>query len=789
MKASLFALVCSLTLGFLPMTVRAQSQENGMIVVVVTDAATHKPLDSAQVFLLGGDQPQSSLTNTAGLLIFGNVQPGTYRVQVKAGGYADSDAVEADVGEAQRLNVAVALQPMKIIASVVARGAVSITSEDINANSPQGIVSQSLLDALGKIAGVNVEDDLYGGDSAFNISLHGADAAQTAYSIDGVQVRGPAAQAVSGFQDLFGSSSINFSPSASSPAGMVSFFTAQPTKVWSYHFTGAVGNYSDTLGAWTASGGAGKAAFVVEHAAGGQDYPLDGSYFADSTGTAYLHRGALSRRSDLFKTAVSLSAATSLKYTLLSGHTSQSTLCSSAVTLLPCGFGADAGTHGTNLMQMVNLSSIIGHVDYNLIFDRGKFEGTTAQPNRAVNGTLSPFNATNSSLWSAEGMYASSSARRHTISWGFYDSLSSGRYVSTYNATGTASNARSERFGSIWVGDKIKANDKLAIDYTLSQASGTGAGSNLQFYGEATWQPEKSDAFTFGGGLGSADPAPAFSGVVGDALTAQYDCYNKSVFVNGPSDEATKQSSLQYDAAWQHRWKYGQLTIDAYRNRFDGQGIFGSVPFAGEPSSIFPNGQAAYLASLEQVWEKPTVCGSIPFDPSRVYVSQYISGINQINQGFTIGGRIAMGRNVMAFPNYAVSSAALSSLDPRLEYAGSYFTVGTQMPHQPLHTAGLTLIGAVPHRPLEWALNAQFTAANNWQNLPAHTIYNAGVVMNLQRGSLRFFESNIFGTDTGLFTTYQGVNPLPVQGGGSFSLATTPLAPRSFSVQYDVRWR
>jgi hypothetical protein len=61
--------------------------------------------------------------------------------------------------------------------------------------------------------------------------------------------------------------------------------------------------------------------------------------------------------------------------------------------------------------------------------------------------------------------------------------------------------------------------------------------------------------------------------------------------------------------------------------------------------------------------------------------------------------------------------------------------------------------------------------------------------MNLQRGSLRFFESNIFGTDTGLFTTYQGVNPLPVQGGGSFSLATTPLAPRSFSVQYDVRWR
>jgi hypothetical protein len=29
---------------------------------------------------------------------------------------------------------------------------------------------------------------------------------------------------------------------------------------------------------------------------------------------------------------------------------------------------------------------------------------------------------------------------------------------------------------------------------------------------------------------------------------------------------------------------------------------------------------------------------------------------------------------------------------------------------------------------------------------------------------------------------------MPLQGGGTFAYATTPLPPRSFTVQYQVRW-
>jgi len=782
-------LVCVLTLSFVPRAARAQSMENGDIVVVVVDAATKKPIDNAQVFLLGGDQPQSSLTNAKGLLVFGRVQPGVYRVQVKADGYADSEPAEADVGEGQRVNVVVALvQSMRTIARVVARPSVSVTTQDISADGPERLVSKSLLDALGKIAGIDVEDDLYGGDSAFNISLRGADASMTGYSVDGVQVRGAASQAMSGFQDLFGGASVDFSPSAAAPGGMVGFFTAQPTKLLSYHFTGLVGNYSNTLGTWTVSGGAGKAAFVLEHSGGGQDLPLSGQYFADASGKAYVHEGGFSRRADLFKAAFTLSPVTSVKYSLLGGTNSRAEICSSFTTMLPCGYGPGDNLRSSNMMQTLSLSSLAGHLQYNVFFNRFNFHSENSDPNRAVNGSPSPYYSTGSyPSWSG-GIYTSSSARRHTISGGAYTSEDGGSFTSTYNVSTTTSETRDERYGSIWLRDSVKSNDKLALNYSISQASGTGAGSNLQLDASATWQPRTADVFSLGVGFGSAEPAPPFGSVVGDALTAQYDCYNGSVFVDGPADEATKQSRLQYSAAWQHKWKRGQFNLNVYRNQFDGQGLFASVPFAAEPPSIFPGGPAAYLSSLQHVWSQPTECGSMPFDPSRVYVSQYVSGLNQVNQGFTLSGRLTVNRNLELLPNYSVTSAALSSLDPRLAFPGSYYTVGTQLSHHPLRAANLTLVAAMPRQRMEWLLNAQFNAANNWQNLPAHTLYSAGLIVQLQRGSLRFFAGNLFGTQTGLFSTYQGVNPMPVQGGGTFAIATTPLAPRSFSVQYDLRW-
>ena len=163
----------------------ARAQETGAIVIHVTDANSGASVDNAQVFLLGEDTPQSSLTNAKGVLIF-DVQPGSYRLIVKASGYNDSGSIDVDVDDGQRVQVGVKLE-LRVIARVVSHGTGSSTVS-IDDTSAERKVSQTLSDALNKIAGVTVDTVDYGANSAFNVSLHGNDASRTGYAIDGMRV-------------------------------------------------------------------------------------------------------------------------------------------------------------------------------------------------------------------------------------------------------------------------------------------------------------------------------------------------------------------------------------------------------------------------------------------------------------------------------------------------------------------------------------------------------------------------------------------------------------------------
>jgi hypothetical protein len=787
----LFALWACLVACTYP--VGAQSLEAGTIIVTVTDAVTEKPIDNAQVFLLGGDTPQSSLTNLKGLLIFNLIQPGSYRVRVDADGYQQTNTA-VEIYEGQRVHVNVALAPsapLKTIASVLSKGSVvSVNVEEANAQSAQRRISQTLSDALNKLAGVSVDDQLYGAGSSFNVSLRGADASQTAYSIDGVRINGAAAQSLGGLQDLFSGASVNFAPSAGGGAGSINFFTLQPSKIWNYGFTGVIGNYARTLGTWWATGGFGKVAMAFEHSGGGQVGPLDGALYQDQTGSTYMHAGGFSRDADLFKASIALSPASTFKYSILGSTFNSSYICANATALLPCGSGPNNNQRSRSSYQNVAFGSLLGHVQYNLNASAGKFKSNDAEPNRAVNGTVIPFYSTSTFPWSNFGLQLSSTARRHTMSAGFFHGSQTGTTASTFNATQAVQSETTSRYGSMYFSDKVKANDRLTLTHGISQSSATGAGSALELYESVTWQPAIADVFEGDIGLGSASGFGTFTTPLGDPLSADYDCYNHSVFVQGPTDEPGNQSSISYNVGWRHTLKGGFVNVQLYRNRYVGQNVRAAVPISAEPSSIFPSGSlAAYMTGLQQTWAQPTICGTTPFDPSGVYVTQNMSGLTQFNQGFSITGQIPIGKSILAFPTYATTNTYYSTLDPRLLAPSSYYAVGFQVPHVPLHKAGLIIDGVVPHTPLEWLADAEFTSANNPQNLPAYTVYNAGLVVKLPRGSLSLLAANIFGTHTALFTTYQGVNPMPLQGGGTFAFATTPLPPRSLTIQYQVRWR
>ncbi len=345
----------------------------------------------------------------------------------------------------------------------------------------------------------------------------------------------------------------------------------------------------------------------------------------------------------MMKVAATLSPVSTLKYTLIGGTNDNAYICASQTTLLPCGLGPDSGSHSSDIVQTLGFSSLAGDTQYNLFANYGKFQNVQRQPYRAVNGSLSPYEASDSFPWFNSGAYLSSSARRHTLSGGYYGSLDTSTYTSTYNAAQTLTSSRSERFGSAWVSDKVKSNDKLALTHTISQAGGTGVGSSFELDEDVTWQPRTADVFSADLGIGSSEPASAFTGTLGDPLSADFDCYNQSAFLQGPSDQPAHESSTQYSLGWRHTWKDGFVDVNAYRNGFLGQTARVAVPFAAEPASLFPNGPNAYLQQLQAIWSQPTECGSMPFDPSRVYVDQLATNIGQVQQGFTVSAQIPHG--------------------------------------------------------------------------------------------------------------------------------------------------
>lgn len=169
----------------------AQQLDPGDIEVAVTDSQTHAPLANAAVFLLGGEQPVSSLTNERGRIEFAQVPPGTYRMSIRLAGYDQYDVSAFEVQPHTRVSVSVALVlSLKTIASLTAHASSSISQEDLNAGSAERKISATLSDALNKLAGVSIDDQLYGSDAGFNVSLNNHDASQTAVSIDGIRIAG-----------------------------------------------------------------------------------------------------------------------------------------------------------------------------------------------------------------------------------------------------------------------------------------------------------------------------------------------------------------------------------------------------------------------------------------------------------------------------------------------------------------------------------------------------------------------------------------------------------------------
>lgn len=774
----------------------AQS-DTGLIVLTVTDAKTGKPLADARALLVG-PQVASSLTGATGVIRYTDAPAGIYRLRVLKRGYDSAISQEFEVLSGRSVTLDVKLSESsagpRIIGSVVARSQVAVSSHDIGEDSPIRRISDSLTDALDKLAGVSVSQDATDPNSAVNVSLNGHDESQTAVTLDGIPL-GPPGSATnlrSINTDLFNGSSVSFSPTAGSLGGGVNFRTLQPTKTWIETLAGSYGTYDRAQYQGAVTGSIGNLGIAAEHTFRDGNNPLTFQVYPDQSGLPpYPHGGEFHNLGDFVKLRYTLGdQRTVISATGLNANNWNAAICTTFTGPLPCGFGPNNNNYGHFQLGYLTVQSTIGEVTATVSGYGTGNNNYSDFLNRYVAGVPSPSLTATSSSSRGVAYSFSISPGRNTFT------LSGSTYASRMTSTplvGAATSNGGLNFQTPFVNavsadtyqlsDAYKLNNYLTLTPNVSLANTTGAGTSLLAGAGVTWRPQVNDAVGLSLAYGSSQPGTNVNLSFADPARSQVNCGTGVAIVNGPGDLPQHQSALNADLNWTHQFKRGQFSLDLYRQTQANQLINALVNGSSEPANYFPPGYVSAIGSYYA-----TVCGaSATFNPSNLYVQQPIGGTARLYQGVNFSGRFALGRYVVALPTYSLNKAVLTQADALLLGASSTTIVGAQLPNRPIHRAGLTIDGFLPRSGLELLGNVQYTGANNQQNLPPYAIVTLGASRAVGPGLLTVFESNVFNTFGYEFATYANGVPLPLNGGGNLVTVGRPLAPRQLNFAYTLK--
>ena len=765
----------------------AQSNEVGTIAITVKDTGGHLPLSDARVILVG-PTVASALTTKSGIVKYTDVPAGIYRIRVVKRDFTSATSEEFQVSNNREIDVAIelgstALPGIKTIGTVVARPSIGITSRDVDENSAIRKISDSLTDALGKIAGVSVNTDSNDPDAAQTISLRGKDESQTAVTLDGIPLGAPGAASNlrSLNTDLFSGASTSFSPTAGGLGGGVNFRTLQPTQTWQERYNASYGTYDKYNYQLGLTGSLGKLGIAALHTDRGGNNQLTFQDYQDSSGLTYPHGGESVALGDFAKLRYSLGDRTTLQFTAIQNNTNSVSLCTQYVTLLPCGIGPGNSSHGKFGYTYGSLQTLLGEVSLNATAYTSSQHQFSDNINRFVNGVSSPSASDFDTLGRGIAYSATISPGRHTVVVGgstyasttTFSPIVTNRYVIPSN-TSTASQ-------QYQISDSIKASDKVTLGENVSYATTVGVGRSFLGGVSAGWRPTSVNGYSASIAVGSSQPGAGLVRTLSDPASARFNCYAGTASVSGPGDLPAKQSSINYDFAWTHQVARGSFSLSSYRQTQAGQLINAQVLASSEPMAYIPSGYAQLVSGY---WNSPFVCGANAAAPT-LYVNEPIGNTTRQYQGFDFSGRFALGKNVSVFPTYSVNSAVVTAADARLNGLYSTTVIGAQIPGRPVHRGGLTLDAQATHFNTEFLANAQYTGTNNGQHIAPYVIVNAGLSHPLGSGRLTFFGSNLFNTEVGAFSTLAYAQPQTLNGGGQLLLAGNPNTPRQYTVTFS----
>ncbi|MGA8533198.1 MAG: TonB-dependent receptor [Candidatus Tumulicola sp.] len=801
------ALAAAIALSASPVLAQA---DQGEITITVTDATTKQPIGLARV-LLDGAVITSELTSANGAVKFTDVPDGIYRARVLKRGYQSLTSAAFEVVDGRIVTVVVALVAdtggLKVIGTVSVKASATISSTSIDQNSPQRRLSDDLAGALNKLSGVSVTTSSDDSDATQTISLEGHDASQTALTLDGIPLNAPgSAGNLRGFAtDLFQGATVRTGAQIGGLGGSVNFTTLEPTLSWMSQGAASMGSNGKYNYSLAETGSFGKLGIAAQTVSRTVPSLVDGEYYLDASGLAYDHDGDSDYSGNLVKLRYELSDSQALTGTFLNSARNTQIVClrQGAPPALPCGYGPDNWNNGSVQLYSLTDNALVGatqvqasiysttstndldEINRYIDVSSGPIPEPTSDPNGFTNTTKTNGFVVNATL---------PAKQRHTISFQAYGTASqnvtSPLVVESEPFYGGSTNTS---YDALTVTDTIHSSDRLTLAESAGVSTATGAGG-ITALGSlaATWRPTSKDTYSASYAVGGVAANPGRVNILSDPASMRFTCVGNpaqdSAYGSAPGEEPGPSSSISYRLGYTHALRGGSVSLQLYRQIQAGVLlpvlVNGSVLAA---QGVFPVG---YLQEIQQIYDSPGGCNlkaGTPFGPQQLYFSTPIGGVKRAYQGAELTGYATLG-NLVVQPYYNVTVSTAESNSPYFVNPYSITISGQQLPNQPLQKAGIVFDYKAPHSALEWLADAQYTARNNPNNLPAYTTFDAGVTAALNRGTLTFAASNITNTYAGIFASPANAVAYQTLNGYTIPTIARPLTPRSYSLTYGVKF-
>ncbi|HMF28465.1 MAG TPA: hypothetical protein VKE42_06815, partial [Candidatus Cybelea sp.] len=460
-------------------------------------------------------------------------------------------------------------------------------------------------------------------------------------------------------------------------------------------------------------------------------------------------------------------------------------------TSLPCGYGPN-NTDNTNV-QLYSLSdtALLGATQVQASVFSLDSQGLSNQLARYVNGLPSPNGFSSDVRSTGYALNATLPAQqRHTIGIQAYGASS--QFTTTPLVPQAAqyySGSDTTQYNVLQATDTIHSSDKLTLvgSAGLSTATGNSGISELATVG-GTWHPTSRDTYAASFTLGGAAATQGRSQILSDPASLRFDCVGRVAFGSAPGQSPTNSSSNSLRVSYTHQLHGGNISLTLYRQVQNG--VLLPVYVNGYILNQLGQLPYGYLQQVAAIYNSPAGCNTppgTPFTAQQLYFTTPVSGVQRLYQGAALTGYVTLG-NLVVQGFYNLTGAEANSNVYLFDNPWSITIPGEQLPNVPLQRAGVVLDYKAPHSMLEWLADAQHVGANNPNNLPPYTTFDAGVTAQLNRGTLTFAATNITNAYSGIFASPANAVPYTTAGGYVIANIARPLTPRTYSLTYSARF-